>query len=282
MDIRLEIADDRIVCRYAGEVVLVTSVTEFVTALRQGADYLALPDAIPEGVRFIRRRDDVVVLVVEDLPQARTVRWLAEDSPHPKGPSARYETVRLSFPFVVFVMAFRNGAITDFHQCFFRTSPLRTLADALYFPNLYNTAAKGRQASRLCLLGLDTTQLVSLAWAAKVDAIKRHFWNSTFNQSVEMGGHPSHWQTMRHVDPRVSSVARWARETQTDPLFALRVRWQPCGQSVGEVIASAMSAVSASCSLASVEDLAAMATRCRAYRKARSSGSPSTGRRDER
>jgi hypothetical protein len=271
---RLEIAGDRLVCTHAELEVLRVSVEDFVTAVRAGADHMALPDAIPEGVKFIRRQGDLVVLTVEDPPQARTVRWLAEGSRAPKGPAATYDTVRLAFPFVVLVLAFERGDLTHFHQIFYRASPLRTLADPLCYPNLYNCGPKPDQISKLCLLGL-ATDLAALPWDEKIREIRRHFWSAAFNQSVEMSGNRSFWPAMRYLDPRVSSIARWARATRQDPLFALTVPWQPTGQSVGDVMTAMMTALSSPPRpLASADDLAAIVAQCPPSRQGRKPGPP--------
>jgi hypothetical protein len=57
--------------------------------------YDALPDAIPEGVRFLRRRDRPSSCL-RTSPGGRTVRWLTDDSPEPKGGQC---TGRFVWPF---------------------------------------------------------------------------------------------------------------------------------------------------------------------------------------
>jgi hypothetical protein len=257
VDVRIEIAGSRVACSAAGGEVLSTSVEEFLAAVQDSAEQAVLPEPIPEGVILVRRRGPVVALVVEDPPQARTVRWLAEGSRMPKGPGATYETVRLSFPFVVLVLAFRNGALTGFQQCFYRTAPVRSLDDSLLFPNLYNVRPDGAQQCWLCLKGLDVG-LEPLPWRDKIGEIRRHLWTATFNRSVEMGGVESYWQRMRRVDPRVASVERWAAATARDPFFALGVPWVDAGRSVGNVMAEAMRAASPRPAPRSAMELAAL------------------------
>lgn len=262
MDVRLEIAGTRVVGKCGGVEVMSASVQDFVAALSERADHLALPEPIPDGVRLVRRRGSATVLVIEEMPQVRTVRWLADDSPAPKGPGAAYQTVRLAFPFVVLVVAFQDGALVDdFQQCFYRSAPIKTLDDPLCYPNLYNVRDSGGQECWLCLKGLET-ELSPLSWQDKVRALRGHLWGAGFNRSVEMTGARSYWELMREVDPRVASVTRWAAETEKDPFFPLTVTWRLVGKSVGQLVTEAMAAACPFPGPVSAADLLAILPLC--------------------
>ncbi len=197
MHLSIEIAADQVNCLQDGTKAFTASLTDFLAALAERSDPPSLLEAIPEGVRFIRRRNDVVVLVLEEQPQVRTVRWLADESSVPFGNGAIYRTARLAFPFVVTVLAFRAGGLTGYQQCFYRTGPLASLSDALLLPNLYNVAADVYgQRCWLCLANLQT-DLRPLSWQNKVREIRKHMWGTGFNRSSEIHEGTSYWTAMR-------------------------------------------------------------------------------------
>lgn len=255
MNIRIEITGHRVIYKQDGKEAASVSVADFLTAVAGQSDDYLLPEAIPEGVRIIRRRGDAVVLVIEEKPQLRTVCWLADDSPAPYGQKAVYRTARLAFPFVVIIVALRNGSLTGYQQCFYRTAPLQFLSDPLCYPNLYNVANGYGQPCWLCLANLKK-DLSPLAWEERVREIRRHVWGAGFNQSSEVHEGMSYWQTMRRVDSRVSSLAVWEKESERNPFFPLEVKWQPLGKTVGEVTGEMLRGVAGVASPASASDLA--------------------------
>lgn len=231
MGIRLEIEDDQLLYRTGIRSVLAAPLASVLAAAARRADSQALPDAIPDGVRFIRRQGGAVVLVLEEPPAVRTVRWLTDDSPAPFGLEARYQTARLAFPFVALVLGFRDGAVTERGQCFYRVAPIRTLDDPLLLPNLRNVAKAHGQLAWVCLRKINPN-LGRLAWAEKVRQIREHFWQAGFNGSCEV----SYWNTMRGVDARVASVDAWEEATERDRFFPLTVAWRPSGQTLRTIM----------------------------------------------
>jgi hypothetical protein len=231
MRVRLEIEDDKVIYRTGPWSVLAAPLREVLAAAARRDDCEAFPDAIPDGLRFHRRRGDVEVVVLEEPPAVRTVRWLRDDSPAPFGPLARYQTARLAFPYVVMILGLRAGALTGRGQCFYRVTPLQDLADPLLFPNLRNVAHAHGQLAWVCLRKMKV-DLASLPWTEKVRQIREHFWQAGFNSSCET----SYWQTMRDVDPRVASIAAWEEATDRDRFFPLRVAWRAAGVAVGAVM----------------------------------------------
>lgn len=237
MAFRFQIEGQSVTCLQEGKQILSVELTEFLRRLSERSDVCPIPEAIPDGVCFVRRRQEVVALVIEEKPQLRTVRWLADDSPVPFGRGARYRTARLAFPFVIVVVLLRNGALTGYQQCFYRTAPLRLPADDLLLPNLYNVAIGYGMQCWLCLANLQKSRnLSALPWFEKVAEIRKHLWGAGFNKSSELHEGMSYWQAMRSVDPRVQSVDRWEAESRADPFFPLKVRWKPAEKSVSQVI----------------------------------------------
>jgi hypothetical protein len=233
--LRIEIADEHVVCYQDGTSAFSAPLGDFLSAICERSEGAVMPEAIPEGVRFFRARGQVAIVVLEDAPQVRTVRWLADDSPVPFGPGAVYRTARLAFPFVVTIVAFRAGGTTGYQQCFYRTEPLRTEADPLFFPNLYNVADGYGQTCWLCLANM-RRDLSKLTWADRVAVIRNHLWGAGFNQSSEVHEGMSYWQAMRKIDPRLNNLAAWEAASAADPFFPLTVKWRPSGATVGQVI----------------------------------------------
>jgi len=246
MNIKVVLSGNRAVCTQDGKEAFSAPLPEFIARLAERSDTAALTEPIPEGMRFIHRRGDAVVAVFEDKPQVRTVRWLADDSPAPFGPEAVYRTVRLAFPFVIFIVVFNEGRLTGVQQCFYRVEPIVTLDDPLLFPNLYNCArtpaARGPlMESWLCLANL-RSDLRPLTWERRAREIHSHVWGGSFNRSSEVHEGNSLWQTMK-ADPRVGTVERWVEESRKDPYFVLSVPWKAYGKSVGQTAEEMLSMV---------------------------------------
>jgi hypothetical protein len=261
MEITIEFARNKAVCKQDGKSVLSVPMNELVSALLDRGDQTAVPGLIPEGVRFVQRRADVVVLVVEEKPHLRTVQWLSDESPAPFGSRARYQTVRLSFPFVVLIIAFRDGELTGKQQCFYRTAPLKNLDAPLLLPNLYNVSVDAYdQKAWLCLKPLKGN-LGHLEWEDKVHAIRKELW-SKFNRSSEVHEGQSYWGQMRQVDPRVSNIEAWQEASKRDPFFPLQVRWKPAGYTVGQVVDGMLSELTPPFCPTSAEDLVQLFHAC--------------------
>jgi hypothetical protein len=244
MDLRIEIVADQVIFRQDGIKAFAAPLKDFVSAVAERADSSFPLDMVPEGVRFVRWRGNAVVLVVEEKPQLRTVRWLADESSVPFGTGAVYRTARLAFPFIVSVLAFRDGGLTGFQQCFYRTAPLSRISDPLLLPNLFNVAAGHGQLCWLCLANLQV-DLKPLPWNDKLREIHRHVWGAGFNRSSEIHEGMSYWSAMRNVDRRFDTIDTWAQASREDRYFPLKVCWKPSGKTVGDVIEQSIDSVSA-------------------------------------
>lgn len=232
MDVRIELTREEAICRQRGVPAFAAPLKQFIEAIVPRGDSLELTEAIPDGVRFLRSRGPVTVVVIEDLPQVRTVRWLADESPEPFGRGAIYRTARLAFPFVIVVVAFRRGGLTGFQQCFYRTERLRTLGDELLLPNLYNVSTAYRQQCWLCLANINR-DLTPLSWNEKVLEVRRHMWAAGFNKSSWIHERSDFCQAMRGLDRRIQSLDAWEEATRADPFFALQVKWRAAGCTIG-------------------------------------------------
>jgi len=230
-------------CTIVQDGVKVASVplVDLVAAIQAQAEQTPPLDLIPDGVRFLRRRGDAVAVVTEVMPVARTVQWLADNSPVPFGPKAVYRTVRLSFPYVVLVIVFQRGALTGYQQCFYRNAPLSSLSDPLFLPNLYNVAERSGQACWLCLAKL-TPSVARLGWGRKLAEIHDHLWGGSWNRSSEVHEGNSFWSRPA-VDRRVSSIEAWEKHSAADPRFAVTLPWKPANTTVEKVMSQMLDAV---------------------------------------
>ena len=195
----------------------------------------------PPNVRLMAERagGTVVGVVVEMPPGPRMVKWIADDSPDAFGTDARYCQRRLSFPWVVLFLVFRDGMLTGMQQAFFRSAPIESLDDHLSFTCLLNCAqapAYENQESWVCLVALNNRSLRRLSWAARMKAITDHFWHAAFNRSAEMHEGNSYWESAGSIDARLASADAWEEATRTDPYFALQVRWRRASRTVGATL----------------------------------------------
>ena len=243
MDLRIEIEGERVTCKQDGKGALSMLLRDLLMNLLDHADFRPPGEPIPETVRFAWRRGDAVVLVLEQKPAMHTVRWLTDDSPAPFGKGATYREVRLAFPFVLVIVAFRGGNFTGQQQCFYRRAPLASLEDELLLPNLLNVARAYGQTCWLCLANL-RKNFAAISWNERVRAIWSHLFDAGFNASSEFHEGMSYWQAMRSVDRRVGSLSAWEAETRKDPFFPLKVEWRTAGKTVGEVMEEMMDRIS--------------------------------------
>jgi hypothetical protein len=242
MDLRIEIAGDKVTCKQDGQVAMSLGLAEFLGNLNAAWDNRPAAEPIAETVRFFWQRGEAVVLVMEQKPACHTVRWLADDSQVKFGRGATYREARLAFPFVVLVLAFHGGNLTGQQQCFYRRSPLGSIDDELLLPNLLNVACAYDQTCWLCLANLSPV-MAQMSWAERVRTVWSHLFQAGFNASSEHHEGNSYWQTMRSVDPRVAGVAAWEAESARNPFFPLDVGWRPSGKTVRAVMDETMSRV---------------------------------------
>lgn len=263
MDLRIEIAGDRVLCKQNGRQVLSAPLQDFLRHLAQQSDEPAVPEPIPEGVRYVRRRGAATALVMEEKPQLRVVSWLAEHSPRAYGPKAAYRKARLAFPYVVIIVVLQDGALTGYQQCFYRTAPLSRLTDPLFYPNLPNVAEGYKQDCWLCLANL-RQDMSRLSLEAKVQQIRTHFWAASFNRSSEEHEGMSYWQAMRtmNLDPRLQNLIAWEQASKEEPLFPLSVAWKPVGKTVAGVVEEMLSAVAPAPCAPTVQGLVHLLSLC--------------------
>jgi hypothetical protein len=233
-------------------------VQAFVDALVQQSERPAFPGMLIDGMRFVRMQGPATAVCLELPPQVRTVRWLDDASPADFGRRAQYQQVRLAFPYMVVLVAFWNGALSGQQQLYYRSAPIASEADTLFFPNLYNVAEAYGQLCWLCLQKLGS--LATVPWESKLRRIVEHLW-SAFNRSSEVHEGNSYWGKMSHLDRRLQNVAAWQCESEQNPLFVLSVPWQSANVSIRQIMDEQLAATTRSRPLATDKDLLAVLLR---------------------
>ncbi len=171
-----------------------------------------LPDEslFPEGTKFHFRNGKVCVLIVEQKPQVRTIRFLTEGDKGFTG--LKKDTWKLAFPYVVSIHLFNYS---EEHQRWsiggtyagYSNQPVRRLSDTIYHPNLPNV-----NEYQVCV-GRDFT--VSGSMAEQIEKVNSHFWTGVFSTD---------WSDGYKASP-VGRVDAWERLTANDPFAVLRTEW---------------------------------------------------------
>jgi hypothetical protein len=174
-------------------------------------DYVSSgPLALPNGCKFVFRRKNVSVYVVEQLPQARTISYLEEK-------------FRISLPYIVFMATIKDNSFL-WLQVLFRKSSLRNETDELLCPALPNIQDSGRARFGVCFPGPKNR---NVEHARIVDEAIQNFWGSDFNKDLS-----AFWNTASSQFPQLHSFEDWQMNTSKDPLFALNLMWQSANTDV--------------------------------------------------
>lgn len=204
---------------------------------------------LPDGVKAVLSEGPLTIWVQERPPSVQRFLWIAPDSPSPFGNGTTYRTVRLALPYVIIVAVFTSDSggrlqLTQFNECFFRTSPLKSLDEGLSFPALLNCSRfvppDGRPLAWICTQHLQRTPAMrdpdaSRRLTASFEALRHCLFETGFNLSSEHHEHSSWFSESRSIDPRLESVEAWEAASARDPLFVLDVPWLPAGHTVRQL-----------------------------------------------
>ncbi len=237
----IHIAGDQARVMMGRRTLMSTSLGAALESFSQGREQHPGCEILPRDVRIWTERRDATAVALEIPPHARTVRWLKDDSKAPFGPEATYGKHLLNFPYVILLIVFRRGALTNYQQLYYRIAPLTDEDQELLLPNLYNVAQGYGQRCWLCLAQL--RRISGLGWSEKLARISDHVFCAAYNRSAEEHEGNSYWAAMRDVDPRVSSVENWERETRRNRCFALQVAWKPAETTANQVLREMLDAV---------------------------------------
>jgi hypothetical protein len=178
---------------------------------------------VPPGTRFFRRGAGCSVVVVEEPPAIRTLKFSSyvddQSKPH------ELLTRSLALPYVVFVFKFTH---VDNHVVFhsvsmgFRTKPVTALTDTLGHSILPNTHPSGiicmgdkdnkmSPMARLTAMGLKTI-------TDYTNSFLRLFWESSFSYD-----YLDSYRNIKKLYPQFANLSTWQEASLNDPTFVLRV-----------------------------------------------------------
>ncbi len=182
---------------------------------------------LPEGTRLYARWRHTAVLVIQEPPRIRRLRWSAKTLKT----EGEYAEFSLAFPFVVYLVGFHQ---TDFEEMriYFRTAPLTGEGDPLFFSNLWNVQAAESPLARCraCLRG--RPEGLERSVGEQTAGLIEYFWTTGFNRDIE----DNCFDRARVRDPRIAALEAWEAATRADPLFPLGVPWEPVGLTLGQAL----------------------------------------------
>lgn len=183
---------------------------------------------LPPGCRWYGTRRKAEVLIIEEPPQTRRIRF----APRTKraGDEAPEQHYELAFPYVIFALFFMANDYEEM-KIFYRPAPLSSVEDALYLSNLFNVQISlGHRAhNRACLR--PKPDVFGLPLHEKVQRLISHFWDTEFNLDIEDNG----FELYAARNPVLASLQQWEKESRDDPLFVLQIPWEPAQVSMMEL-----------------------------------------------
>ncbi len=178
---------------------------------------------LPEGTRLFARWRHTSVLVIEETPRVRHMRWSAKTLKS----EGEYTEHRLALPYVVYLVGFHQEEFEEM-RIYFRSAPLTRETDPLFFPNLWNVQAAESPLARCraCLRG--RPEILDQPMGEQAATFIEFFWAAGFNRDIE----ENCFERARGRDPRIATLDVWEAATRADPLFPLAVAWEPVGLSL--------------------------------------------------
>ena len=193
---------------------------------------------LPPGTRYFIRQPQEHLYVIEHQPQVRMVFAQQERGLSGKAMSKQY---RIAMPYVVFLIIIRKGWDHYYAPrrakkrmvkgpklkgdgfggygcyCSFRNAPLRSLDDVVCNPPIPNREEP--ELNRMCL-GKANTPYAMDPFGAVSHVIERFY-------CTQFTGHPTDWDGERVIkSKKVRDFANWEKNTQKNPLFILKIKWQ--------------------------------------------------------
>ncbi len=168
---------------------------------------------LPANTRFLVRLGEREAYVLEQPPMRRVIEFHA--SQRRGSEPTQY---RLALPYVVFVVGVEAGQITYLAN-FFRTAPIGSIDDQLFYSCLPNTSDDG-------VVCLGSVRVSGRSVGERIDALIGAFWASRFNQDLH-----------RHPLPFSGGLRSWASRSRSDPLAALSLQYDQTWRTIRQVAA---------------------------------------------
>jgi hypothetical protein len=221
---------------------------------------------MPDGTKLVYSNGRTTILVHETPPQPRNLMWIANKSKRRWG-GAQYRQVRIALPYLIVMAVYSDGIVSDMNECFFRTAPIESENDEVFYPALLNCsrfrAHEGHPLSWICTQNLDRSGMLAEADPQKryrvgLGALMRCLLETGFNFSSEDHEGDSWFSQSTKIDPRLETIEKWEQATsECGPLFVLDIPWIKTGMSVRQVVDRIFHNMGAAAhSVGSVEDIA--------------------------
>ena len=135
-----------------------------------------LTPMLPPGVRMYQSYGETEIVVCEQSPQMRTIKW--GQPPFDK----EQVTYKVATPYVVYFFPFYKGVLQNEARIFYRTEPLKSLDDKLFLPNVTHCQYYINSTSsigRICFEGKGNFQRPE-EMSSAIDVAMSNFWDSSF------------------------------------------------------------------------------------------------------
>lgn len=185
---------------------------------------------LPHGTRFVASHGPTMLVVVEQEPMIRTVRWQADRlSTHLDNLESTGITVtpemrekiknprfEIALPYLVYLLRFSGGKLMAVH-IFCRTSPLRTVDDKLFVAPLPHLRHRNGEVCFGDAFKKKGNSIAELTEAALVS-----FWQSEFTYG--------HWaegfDRARTSNVDLINLWRWEERSHKNPRFILEAQFE--------------------------------------------------------
>ena len=166
--------------------------------------------ALPLGCRFVFKKDDASVFIIEQAPRVQTISYLKEK-------------FRIALPYVIFIATIRKNNFL-WLQMFFRTTRLQNEADELLCHALPNARTSDYTICFPTPVSKDATQ------AQIVEEAIQNYWGSNFNTDLSEFSKSAASQF-----PQLVSLAEWQKQSERNAQFVLGLKWQSTKNSVKSI-----------------------------------------------
>lgn len=161
-------------------------------------------ELLPQNTRFYSTKGRDKVIVVEQMPMVRNIFF----------GSIGYQ---VAFPFVIFVIKLESGQFKQVHL-FYRNSPLRSIEDELYNPNLTNIYP---DQNNLVCWGKTTSLPKGTDTFQQVNEVIELFWSSRFNTDLNQS-----FNYYSQKDSSLGSFEAWETASKKNARFPLTIKWK--------------------------------------------------------
>jgi len=201
---------------------------------------------LPDGVKAAFSQGPYTIWVHQTPPRIWHMKWIKADSPAPYGPGATYRNVRIALPYLIVLAVFQaDGRLTRFNECFFRSEPLNSPGDELYYPALLNCSEfheqRGNPLSWICTQHVKPDVVLKETSVCKrmqmgLKILLHCLVETGFNRSSEHHEKSSWYSNSVGVDPRIATVEKWEEASLHDPLFVLDVPWLKTNHTLQQLV----------------------------------------------